>query len=278
MIYRFLILFFFTSLFGLLSLLIPIGNEYDNSLFGLMFTCFLVGLAAIAYTIVNYKKIELTENALSVDYLLRATKKFSFDKLTEWQESRYYLRGKLQRSLVLFFSNEDRLIVSNQDFRKEFERLASFLKEKFDLLDTSPDRRVIISFLINHSTEEIFKAWREPKILASWWTPNESVATFDLFEFRDNGRWRFVLHAKGGKTSFSYNFIKIKQNQLVSWRDDSLHGINHHFKMEKIGFEKTKINYEIVFSSIEECQKSMSVSTKNGTEAIIRLEEELQRL
>jgi uncharacterized protein YndB with AHSA1/START domain len=44
----------------------------------------------------------------------------------------------------------------------------------------------------------VFAAFAREKLLASWWGPDGFRNEFDLFEFRNGGRWRFVMIGPDG--------------------------------------------------------------------------------
>lgn len=169
------------------------------------------------------------------------------------------------------------MIITNKDFRKEFDKLTLYLKSNYDLLDTTPDRRLEISCMLSFPGHQIFNSWNNPNLLANWWTPDEAVATFHQFEFQNNGAWNFTLHAKGGKTNFNFQFVKINVNELVSWKDVDNPANLYNFKIHYSEPNKSKVSYEVIFSSIDECEKLTSSATKSISASISLLEEELRR-
>jgi uncharacterized protein YndB with AHSA1/START domain len=44
----------------------------------------------------------------------------------------------------------------------------------------------------------VFEAFARPELLAQWWGPNGFTNTFEVFEFRPGGRWKFVMHGPDG--------------------------------------------------------------------------------
>ena len=45
----------------------------------------------------------------------------------------------------------------------------------------------------------IYAAFESASILASWWGPEGFTNTFEIFEFKPGGRWKFVMHGPNGK-------------------------------------------------------------------------------
>ena len=49
------------------------------------------------------------------------------------------------------------------------------------------------------TTEEVFAAFSHPERLARWWGPAGFTNTFSLCEFKNGGRWSFIMHGPQGK-------------------------------------------------------------------------------
>ena len=64
--------------------------------------------------------------------------------------------------------------------------------------ESTADREVVHSRLIDAPPERVFRAFAEPEHLAKWWGPNGFTSTFHTFELRPGGQWRFVLHGPDG--------------------------------------------------------------------------------
>lgn len=47
--------------------------------------------------------------------------------------------------------------------------------------------------------EALFAAFADPQRLARWWGPAGFRNSFELFEFRRGGHWRFTMHGPDGK-------------------------------------------------------------------------------
>lgn len=55
------------------------------------------------------------------------------------------------------------------------------------------------SRLFPYSRAQVFAAFADADRLASWWGPDGFRNTFETFEFKPQGRWRFVMHGPDGK-------------------------------------------------------------------------------
>ena len=49
-----------------------------------------------------------------------------------------------------------------------------------------------------HAREDVFAAFAAAEVLARWWGPNGCATTFEQFEFRPGGEWRYVMHGPDG--------------------------------------------------------------------------------
>jgi uncharacterized protein YndB with AHSA1/START domain len=59
--------------------------------------------------------------------------------------------------------------------------------------------------------EEVFAAISNPKRLAHWWGPEGFTNTFNICEFKNGGRWSFVMHGPDGQNYPNENvFTEIK--------------------------------------------------------------------
>jgi uncharacterized protein YndB with AHSA1/START domain len=52
--------------------------------------------------------------------------------------------------------------------------------------------------VLPYPPRSVFEAFARPEVLARWWGPNGFTNTFEVFEFRPGGRWKFVMHGPEG--------------------------------------------------------------------------------
>ncbi len=48
------------------------------------------------------------------------------------------------------------------------------------------------------SAQDIFRIFEDPQLLAKWWGPDGFTCTFQLFEFKPQGKWVFIMHGPDG--------------------------------------------------------------------------------
>jgi uncharacterized protein YndB with AHSA1/START domain len=52
--------------------------------------------------------------------------------------------------------------------------------------------------VLPHKPQSVFEAFARPELLARWWGPDGFTNTFDVFDFRPQGRWSYVMHGPQG--------------------------------------------------------------------------------
>lgn len=61
------------------------------------------------------------------------------------------------------------------------------------------DSTLSTSRTLPYSPAAIYAAFESPNVLASWWGPDGFSNTFEVFDFRPGGQWKFVMHSADGK-------------------------------------------------------------------------------
>ena len=67
-----------------------------------------------------------------------------------------------------------------------------------------------------HPPAEVFAAFATPELMARWWGPAGFTNTFEVFEFRPQGRWKFTMHGPDGKDYANDNvFLETSPERVV---------------------------------------------------------------
>jgi uncharacterized protein YndB with AHSA1/START domain len=67
-----------------------------------------------------------------------------------------------------------------------------------------------------YSPECVFEGFANAELLAQWWGPNGFTNTFEIFEFRRGGRWKFVMHGPDGSNHANESvFLKIEAPSAI---------------------------------------------------------------
>jgi len=52
--------------------------------------------------------------------------------------------------------------------------------------------------VLAYPVERVFEAFARPELLARWWGPTGFTNTFEVFEFKPSGRWKYMMHGPDG--------------------------------------------------------------------------------
>lgn len=70
--------------------------------------------------------------------------------------------------------------------------------------------------LLPFPRENVFEAFKDGTQLAKWWGPDGFRNTFEIFEFKTDGRWTFVMHGPDGKDYPNENiFLEATPERIV---------------------------------------------------------------
>ena len=70
---------------------------------------------------------------------------------------------------------------------------------------------------------QVFAAMEDPARLARWWVPDGFTNTFENFEFKPGGQWRYVMHGPEGKDYPNHSeFVEIVPAHRVRIKHISL--------------------------------------------------------
>src|SRR5919197_3764105 len=63
---------------------------------------------------------------------------------------------------------------------------------------TTGDRELTTTRVLDAPRERVFRAFSEPEHLAQWWGPKGFTNTFQTFDPRAGGQWRYIMHGPNG--------------------------------------------------------------------------------
>jgi uncharacterized protein YndB with AHSA1/START domain len=142
-----------------------------------------------------------------------------------------------------------------------------------------PDCEIVSTRIINFPVELVFSAWSDPKHLKNWWGPKGFTNTFEEFDFRVGGRWKFVMHAPDkGNFQNEAEFINIEKPNRIAWKRHSKPLFNIVATFEEVANDKTKIVFRMVFDTAEESNKLRPFVVGKNEENFDRLEAELTKM
>jgi hypothetical protein len=148
-----------------------------------------------------------------------------------------------------------------------------------EIISTTPDSEIVSSRIFNVTRETLFKAWSDPNHLKNWWGPSGFTNTFNEFDFRVGGQWRFIMHGPDkGNYHNECEFIKIEQPALIAWKRFTKPIFQIVALFEEVDANKTKLIFKMLFASAEECNKIKRFVVDKNEENFDRLEIELTKM
>jgi uncharacterized protein YndB with AHSA1/START domain len=130
--------------------------------------------------------------------------------------------------------------------------------------------------VIDAPRERVFRAFSDPDQLAQWWGPAGSTNTFQEFDFRPGGAWRFVMHGPDGADyQMDHQFVEISQPARIVF----VHlQEGHDFRMTMTFVDEaggTRLTWEMQFASPEEAERVREFVTVANGQNLDRLASQL---
>ncbi len=145
--------------------------------------------------------------------------------------------------------------------------------------ETTADCEFVHSRQIEAPQEQVFRAFSQPERLARWWGPDGFSSTFEIFELRQGGTWRFVMHGPDGTDYPNENVFREMEppsRVVIEHISD-----DHHFFLT-ITFEargrQTMVGWQQLFDSVAHKEKVAAVVYKANEQNLNRLEAEVARV
>ena len=113
---------------------------------------------------------------------------------------------------------------------------------------------IITTRIFAASHERLLTAYSDPAQLAKWWGPKGFTNTFDEFDFRPGGDWKFTMHGPDGKNYANHiRFIEVVPAERI---------VFDHFAPDfrmTITFAAaeggTRMTWRMAFPSAEICER-----------------------
>lgn len=140
------------------------------------------------------------------------------------------------------------------------------------------DRACVHARRIDAPPERVFRAFSEPHRLARWWGPKGFSSTFDVFDFRPGGTWRFVMHGPDGiDYSNESVFLEVAPERVVI---EHLGGLHHFLLTVTLTPEEngTRVGWRQVFDTVEHRERVAPVVLQANEQNLDRLEAEVHRV
>ena len=116
------------------------------------------------------------------------------------------------------------------------------------------DRTLRTSRTLPFPPDAVYGAFAVPEVLASWWGPDGFTNTFDVFDFKVGGRWKFVMHGPDGRNYPNENvFAVLEPGSRVVIRHDCAPYFTLEVQLAP-ATEGTRLTWEQVFDDARTAQ------------------------
>lgn len=103
----------------------------------------------------------------------------------------------------------------------------------------------------------VFRAFTDPRHLARWWGPKGFTNTFETFDPRPGGAWRFVMHGPDGTDYHNASeFVEIVAPELIVFQHVKP---MHRFRMTitfAVEGARTRLTWRMLFESADAAAKA----------------------
>lgn len=141
------------------------------------------------------------------------------------------------------------------------------------------DREIVTARLFHHPRDRVFRAWTEPERLARWWGPKDFTNTFEEFDPKPGGAWKFVMHGPDGTDYHNKSvFVEIVKPEKIVF--DHLMPM-HRFRVTAAFVDEsgqTRVTFRMRFETAEECERVKTYVVPANEKNFDRLEVELARM
>lgn len=141
-------------------------------------------------------------------------------------------------------------------------------------LSTEPveAREIVSTRIFNYPRERVFEAFRNPNQLQQWWGPKDFKNTFQEFDLRPGGHWRFIMHSPTGADYPNESiFVEISAPERIVFDHVSTHQFRMTHTFEDLG-GKTRLAWQMLHISAADCEKVKPYVPRSNEENFDRLE------
>jgi len=138
-------------------------------------------------------------------------------------------------------------------------------------VSSTSDREIVTTRVFDAPREVVFQAWTNPDRLAQWWGPKDFTNTFQEFDMKPGGTWRFVMHGPDGVDYKNESvFVEVVRPERIVFQ----HVSGPRFQLtasfaEQAG--KTRLTWRMLFESAAECDRVKTFAVEANEQNLDRL-------
>lgn len=138
---------------------------------------------------------------------------------------------------------------------------------------SSSDREFVTTRDFDVPRERLFQAWTDPGQIVHWWGPKGFTNTFQEFDLRPGGMWRFVMRGPNGTEHPNESvFLEIVEPERLVFRHlGPVHEFLATFLFEDLG-GRTRLTWRMLFETAAEYDKVKAFVVQANEQNLERLE------
>ena len=137
------------------------------------------------------------------------------------------------------------------------------------------DREIVSTRIFKAPCAVVWKAWTDPKHLATWWGPKGFTNTFHEFDFRPGGIWKFTMHGpQGANYPNESRYIEIVRLKRLVFDHISAPTFHVTAIFEDLS-DKTRLTWHMLFETAADYDKVKGFAIEANEENLDRLEAHL---
>jgi uncharacterized protein YndB with AHSA1/START domain len=141
------------------------------------------------------------------------------------------------------------------------------------------DLEIVTKRVLDAPRERVFEAFRDPEHLARWWGPAGFTNTFQEFDLRPGGAWRFVMHGPNGADYPNHSvFVEVVRPERIMFDHVSRPQFRMTITLAELGDSQTTLTWRMGFATAVECAKVRAFAEGANEQNLDRLAAELTRM
>lgn len=133
------------------------------------------------------------------------------------------------------------------------------------------DRELVTSRVIAAPRARVWNAFADPALLARWWGPAGFSSSFEVFELRPGGQWRFVMHGPDGTDHPNEcRFTEVLELQRIVFEHRSEPRFEMTLTFTDHG-ERTALGWRQRFATAEDCRRIAPIAMPANEQNLDRL-------
>jgi uncharacterized protein YndB with AHSA1/START domain len=139
-------------------------------------------------------------------------------------------------------------------------------------------RAIVSGRVIDAPRRKVFKAFADPTHLTRWWGPKGFRNTFEEFDFRSGGIWRFTMHGPDGTDHANRSvFLDILEPARIVIEHETPPVFRLTITLADAD-GKTRIDWHMLFESAEVRDRVATFAVAANEQNFDRLQAELQSM